>query len=929
MSLLLSSLEYYDGLLNEAHYNGTGVRKGNLEVIPSGAGEGDKGEIAICNLAALIPFSMSMPPMEGQPPMPPVYLTDMYGAVATQLALAVHHLNTGDGRIVRDLEGLNERCKIRFTLEFLDTALAENVAVNEVIQATDPQRDRPPVCAFQGASRSSVSMATATIAGIRGYPQISAASTSPYLSSANAKDLYPLFGRTIPSDDAIGVPIMDYFQSQLNIEHLAVLYVNDPYGTAFARSLHENAAPHMTIKSVEIAPVVDNKDKEESNVQRAVRELKDSQYQYIFAVINNGDLTKKVMMEAYEQGIAGTSTHTWLFSDSSLGAILDTTTGVIETNSPMHKALKGAGVLMASAGLTEHVPNLASYYESLDEIAQSPADIDYVIRKSPKPEAFADKGLPNLTFDTHDPYAPFIYDSIVALGLGACNAASQTSDGNISDYFTGAEHFHAMTRTSFVGTSGPVVLDSETGSRDPSSTYYGLYQVVSIDADNRSGSSNTTTGVQFQVSLSSLYDQGTWREMEPFVFADGSTNVLSDLPILNVDRNFLSPGWRVSGWILCGLGVVLAFSLALWTWIKARNKDRVVIASQPFFLYLICFGMATFMATIVPLGVDEQMASREGCTVACNAVPWLLSVGFCVAFSAMFTKTQRVNKIFKNARFTRIKVTPLDVLTPMLACLGTNLLLLIIMTVIKPVEWKMQVLEEDSFDRPTETWGFCDWSNSVPFLVPLAVINLGCLLFAMVQAYEARSISIEFAESEYIFRCMLAITVTAFLGFPVLVLIHGNNEAFYFFFSALIFITGCMVLSLIFVPKIRFIQQKEHNPADRARLSIMGGTSAPGNSRFFTSGSFSSSDEGLRVLHHPRTEAELRKRVADLEDRLLQFSESCKCGKQNGEEDFALLNPHEQARDDAQPSVEGNQDDPAEGNVSIDPQKEHNQSIGL
>jgi cell division protein FtsB len=50
------------------------------------------------------------------------------------------------------------------------------------------------------------------------------------------------------------------------------------------------------------------------------------------------------------------------------------------------------------------------------------------------------------------------------------------------------------------------------------------------------------------------------------------------------------------------------------------------------------------------------------CVIACHAFPWLLLNGYVIAFSALFTKTHRINFIFHQPSFKRIIVTPLDVM---------------------------------------------------------------------------------------------------------------------------------------------------------------------------------------------------------------------------------------------------------------------------
>ena len=41
------------------------------------------------------------------------------------VALAIQHLNTGDGSVIPQVEGLNDNCNIRFTLELFDSEMSE------------------------------------------------------------------------------------------------------------------------------------------------------------------------------------------------------------------------------------------------------------------------------------------------------------------------------------------------------------------------------------------------------------------------------------------------------------------------------------------------------------------------------------------------------------------------------------------------------------------------------------------------------------------------------------------------------------------------------------------------------------------------------------------------------------------------------------
>lgn len=223
-------------------------------------------------------------------------------------------------------------------------------------------------------------------------------------------------------------------------------------------------------------------------------------------------------------------------------------------------------------------------------------------------------------------------------------------------------------------------------------------------------------------------------------------------------------------------------------------------------LIYFCFSLfdsgTLFMgASIIPLIIDRGVASEQGCDAACIAFPWLLAVGFSITFASLFTKTHRVNQIFKNAAsFKRVKISALDVAKPMLVLIGANILVLSLWTALAPPHYDTITVTEDQFDRPTETFGFCV-SDSPVYLAILGAINAGVLIFSVYEAYSARSISTEFSESEYIFKILVLILLVFFIGIPVLVIARDNPAAYAFVFAGIIFTVCCSVLLLIFVPK--------------------------------------------------------------------------------------------------------------------------------
>jgi hypothetical protein len=87
------------------------------------------------------------------------------------------------------------------------------------------------------------------------------------------------------------------------------------------------------------------------------------------------------------------------------------------------------------------------------------------------------------------------------------------------------------------------------------------------------------------------------------------------------------------------------------------------------------------------------------------------------------------------------------------------------------------------------------------------------LIIACWQAFEARNIKSEFAETKYIGLAVFFLSQAFLTGIPVVAITRDIPEAFYLVFSFLVFVVCMAVLSLIFVPKI--IMQRAY-----AKLSL-------------------------------------------------------------------------------------------------------------
>ena len=274
------------------------------------------------------------------------------------------------------------------------------------------------------------------------------------------------------------------------------------------------------------------------------------------------------------------------------------------------------------------------------------------------------------------------------------------------------------------------------------------------------------------------------------------------------------------------LSLVVGLSALFFTsWVLRNRELRIVRTLQPAFLVTISTGTLIMGLTMIPLSIDDEIAPDRGCSIACMSRPWLLSMGFTVAMSALFSKLWRINKLFRSAGVRRIRVQEKDVIGPFAVLFTLNFLFLFLWTLIEPFQWVRIEVE----DQPWNTIGVCRTSKdgngsvTITMMVLVSAVNVIALVAAGFQAYQARNISDEFSESKNIGIALFSWCQIFLVGVPVLYLIDEDNpSARYFLQVILVFAVTMSMLSLIFIPMIvqNFkIRREERWSARRQRES--------------------------------------------------------------------------------------------------------------
>jgi len=727
----------------------------------------------ICNI-----FSSFLMTWDGNP--------DKGKADLVGLMMGVHHFNNRNSAVVKDLEDIDDKCKIRFTLDFVDSEGDPKIATNALSRAIG----KDEACVVVGAAYSSVSIPMAVISGINSVPQLSHASTSTELDDHKN---YPFFSRLVPSDAGVADAMVKYFAESIKMSHICIVYVSNSYGISYAKAI-QNAAYKYSIQTQAFA-LPSNPD--EDTMLQLIQHLKQTNIRYFVAVTFDFEI---LMASAITGGIVGPD-YFWMFTDSIAVSTLEK---IVEKGSSEATARMGIGRIY----VTPDRPGVKGYDKYL-AVYNGIGEEEVAYFNSKLPAQGDIKGVEyygNFTTDFFNPksenyQAPdscalYLYDSVIALGIAACKSA-----GTDGIFFSSRSQYDYFSTNSFEGASGTIGIDPVTFSRAVNSVRFSIFN--SVEAYTSEGKS------KFTMESSSTFYNGTWNQKSPFIYADGSKFPPPNLPPTVVNKNFINTTVFVTGLVMFIIISVLSIGFASYTIYNIEHG--VMKAAQPHFLCLLCIGTLVLGCTIIPLIFDDKRSNQQFLNHKCMSIPWLVSIGYGTIFSTFFIKTWRLNRLFDNAEaLRRIAVKKKDVIGPFFVVLALNIITLTVWTIRSPLFYQRQIISKDEFDRVAESNGSCVKTNGEwPIYVTLlGLINFSVLVFANIQAFRARKIELDFSESQFLFIAMICTIQVTFIGIPLNYIVADTNNSASCFMSIIIIFVSCAAnLLLIFVPKIKYCHE--------------------------------------------------------------------------------------------------------------------------
>ena len=310
-------------------------------------------------------------------------------------------------------------------------------------------------------------------------------------------------------------------------------------------------------------------------------------------------------------------------------------------------------------------------------------------------------------------------------------------------------------------------------------------------------------------------------------FGKGPTAACHTIP--EEDMTYINPSLKIIGYVFVGIQCVVSIFFISWSIIC---RDKIVVRlSQPIFLVFIALGCLIMSLSIIPLAqegayrYEQDIQTREitsvpangtkGLDAACMAFPWLLALGFSVAFSALFAKIVRIRKIMANAQAFRRKEVPIkDVIFIMVIAMAIEGVVLLSWQLVAPLKWNREVVATSDLGYPTQSVGLCASENpnlSLVFYICLFVVNFVVILIALVLCYLTRHFKSELNEAKWITASVISILQVLLLVVPISIIARENTSASFFVKSAAVFITSMAVTMFIFVPKFISVHFNENS----------------------------------------------------------------------------------------------------------------------
>ncbi|XP_032222381.2 gamma-aminobutyric acid type B receptor subunit 2 isoform X2 [Nematostella vectensis] len=311
---------------------------------------------------------------------------------------------------------------------------------------------------------------------------------------------------------------------------------------------------------------------------------------------------------------------------------------------------------------------------------------------------------------------------------------------------------------------------------------------------------------------------GTYDSIHGTLILDGPSKLIWQDGAIPVDRMVVklklvsvSASLFIVITLFCSIGILLALGFLAFN-IHYRER-RFIRMSSPRMNSITVIGCIIIYFAALLSGLDGKYLSEDQYSTLCQVKLWTLSVGFTLAYGAMFSKTWRVHVIFLR-RIERRSIRDHQLYGIVIALLAVDTALLAAWQVLNPFIRAIKYLpiekDENGFEavRPYIEYCSCDhvmeWKGVI-----LAYKGLLLILGAFL-AWETRNVTIPaLNDSRNIGVSVYTVVLSCVVGLPVVLVVKDMPDFTYGLGACVCIICTTITLCLMFIPKILALGKPE------------------------------------------------------------------------------------------------------------------------
>ncbi|CAH3015605.1 unnamed protein product, partial [Porites evermanni] len=418
-------------------------------------------------------------------------------------------------------------------------------------------------------------------------------------------------------------------------------------------------------------------------------------------------------------------------------------------------------------------------------------------------EAFSRLDINDLSSDKTKNLATTSFDAMWGTML-AIKGASETK--NVSDKLGKNTYFESqevskflvkkLTELNFQGLTGPVSFNPDKRRKD----------VVIVLQQYRDKENKWVNVGEFFENESGQLTLEFYEGMEKTLWKDG--RVPSDRSQIIKQRMDTPRALFIIFSTVASFGIVLGIIFIVFN--RYYRDCKFISLSVPMFNDIIVLGCIMCLSTIYLFGIRKVNDANRTMPRICKARAWLLNIGFSLAFGAMFIKTWRVYKIYKNIRMrVGLGLSDWRILAMVFGIVVIDVVLLVAWELTDPLQHEEAVVDKknDPGDhlKIISTINTCTGKNMEMWLALIYVSKGILLLFGLFLAYETKNVVYaHLNDSRIIGICVYNVVLLSTVGaFLALILKNEQYVESYSALSVCISFPAATTISLIFIPKVK------------------------------------------------------------------------------------------------------------------------------